>query len=433
MSNTTATPSIADLKVSHMAETLIGSEIIKLAGEVNEKIKNGEKIFNLTIGDFNPKIFPIPTELKKEIITAYEQHETNYPAADGVAELRKAVSNLIEKRQGLIYPPEEVLIAGGARPIIYAIFRTILDPGDKVLFPVPSWNNNHYTHMNSGDYSNQIVVETTPENNFMPEAKELAPHLSEVALVSLCSPLNPTGTTFTKETLTEICNLILAENKRRGPNEKPLYLLYDQIYWALTFGGVVHHDPVTLRPEMRKYTIFVDGISKSLAATGVRVGWALGPKAIIDKMKSLLSHVGAWAPKAEQVATARYLSDLNQYDKFLSEIKGKVNDRLVAFHAGFQSLKSKGYNVDSIAPQAAIYLTIKLSLQGQKTSDGTMLTSTKEVTRYILNEAKVAVVPFNAFGASSDSNWYRLSVGTCKLEDVDAIIQGLETALSKLS
>lgn len=433
MSNTTATPSIAYLKVSHMAETLIGSEIIKLAGEVNEKIKNGEKIFNLTIGDFNPKIFPIPTELKKEIITAYEQDETNYPAADGVAELRKAVSNLIEKRQGLIYPPEEVLIAGGARPIIYAIFRTILDPGDKVLFPVPSWNNNHYTHMNSGDYSNQIVVETTPENNFMPEAKELAPHLSEVALVSLCSPLNPTGTTFTKETLTAICDLILAENKRRGPNEKPLYLLYDQIYWALTFGGVVHHDPVTLRPEMRKYTIFVDGISKSLAATGVRVGWALGPKAIIDKMKSLLSHVGAWAPKAEQVATARYLSDLNQYDKFLSEIKAKVNDRLVAFHAGFQSLKSKGYNVDSIAPQAAIYLTIKLSLQGQKTSDGTMLTSTKEVTRYILNEAKVAVVPFNAFGASSDSSWYRLSVGTCKLEDVDAIIQGLETALSKLS
>lgn len=433
MSNTTATPSTADLKVSHMAETLIGSEIIKLAGEVNEKIKNGEKIFNLTIGDFNPKIFPIPTELKKEIITAYEQDETNYPAADGVAELRKAVSNLIEKRQGLTYPPEEVLIAGGARPIIYAIFRTILDPGDKVLFPVPSWNNNHYTHMNSGDYNNQIVVETSAENNFMPEAKELAPHLSEVALVSLCSPLNPTGTTFTKETLTEICDLILAENKRRGPNEKPLYLLYDQIYWALTFGGVVHHDPVTLRPEMRKYTIFVDGISKSLAATGVRVGWALGPKAIIDKMKSLLSHVGAWAPKAEQVATARYLSDLNQYDKFLSEIKGKVNDRLVAFHAGFQGLKSKGYSVNSIAPQAAIYLTIKLSLQGQKTSDGTMLTSTKEVTRYILNEAKVAVVPFNAFGASSDSSWYRLSVGTCKLEDVDAIIQGLENALSKLS
>ncbi len=433
MSNTTAAPVETELTVSRMAESLIGSEIIKLAAEVNEKIKNGEKVYNLTIGDFNPKIFPIPAELKREIIKAYEEDETNYPAADGVAELRKAVANLIEKRQRLKYGADEFLIAGGARPIIYAIYRTVLNAGEKVLFPVPSWNNNHYTHMNSGDYSHQVVVETKPENNFMPNASDLAPYVKDVAMVSLCSPLNPTGTTFTKESLTEICDLILAENARRGPGVKPLYLLYDQIYWALTFGGVKHHDPVTLRPEMRAYTIFVDGISKSLAATGVRVGWAMGPKRIIDKMKSILSHVGAWAPKAEQVATARYLNNLDQYDKFLVDIKDKVNSRLVAFHKGIQSLKAKGYRVDSIAPQAAIYLTIQLALHGQKTAEGNVLSTTKDVTSYILNEAKVAVVPFNAFGSSSDSNWYRLSVGTCKIEDAEAIIQSLEKALSKLS
>ena len=433
MSNTPAAPLNAELKTSRMAESLIGSEIIKLAAEVNEKIRNGEKIYNLTIGDFNPKVFPIPAELKNEIIAAYENDETNYPAADGVAELRKAVANLIEQRQGLKYSADEVLIAGGARPVIYAIYRTVIDAGDKVLFPVPSWNNNHYTHMMSGDYANQVFVETTPENNFMPTAAELAPHLKNVALVSLCSPLNPTGTTFTKETLAEICDLILAENKRRSPGQKPLYLLYDQIYWALTFGEVKHHDPVSLRPEMRPYTIFVDGISKSLAATGVRVGWALGPKRIIDKMKSILSHVGAWAPKAEQVASAKYLGNLPQYDQFLGSIKKSINDRLVGFHKGFQALKAKGYRVNSIAPQAAIYLTIQLALHGQKTADGQTLETTKDVTSYILNEAKVAVVPFNAFGASNDSNWYRLSVGTCKLEDVDAVIQSLEKALSKLS
>jgi len=433
MSNTTALPVNAELKVSQMAESLIGSEIIKLAAEVNEKIKNGEKVFNLTIGDFNPKIFPIPPELKREIINAYEEDETNYPAADGVAELRKAVANLIEQRQGLKYAADEILIAGGARPVIYSIYRTILDPGEKVLFPVPSWNNNHYTHMNSGDYRNQVFVETTPENNFMPSAADLAPHLKDVALVSLCSPLNPTGTTFTREALAEICDLLLAENKRRGTGQKPLYLLYDQIYWALTFGDVKHYDPVSLRPEMRQYTIFVDGISKSLAATGVRVGWAMGPKRIIDKMKSILSHVGAWAPKAEQVATARYLNDLSQYDKFLAKIKTDVNARLVGFHKGFQALKAKGYRVDSIAPQAAIYLTINLALRGQKTTDGTVLATTKDVTSYILNEAKVAVVPFNAFGASNDSSWYRLSVGTCRLEDVDAVIRSLEKALAKLT
>ncbi|CAN5918466.1 pyridoxal phosphate-dependent aminotransferase [soil metagenome] len=422
-----------ELPVSKMAGTLIGSEIIKLAAEVNEKIRNGETVFNLTIGDFNPKIFPIPAELKKEIIAAYNNDETNYPAADGVLELRKAVSNLIEKRQGLKYETNEILIAGGARPVIYAIYRTLIDPGDKILFPVPSWNNNHYTHLSTGHYEQQVLVETTPENNFMPTAKDIAPHLSEVAMVALCSPLNPTGTTFTKKDLEEICDLILAENKRRGAGEKPLYLLYDQIYWALTFGEVKHYDPVSLRPEMRNYTIFVDGISKSLASTGVRVGWALGPKSIINSMKSILSHVGAWAPKAEQVATAKYLDNLEQYDTFIETMRSKVHDRLAAFHEGFQSLKAKGYRVNSIAPQAAIYLTIQFSLHGQKTQDGKTLETTKDVTKYILDEAKLAVVPFYAFGASPDSDWYRLSVGTCKMEDVKLIIGSLNNALAKLS
>ncbi len=432
MSNTTSTKP-RELKVSQMAGTLIGSEIIKLAAEVNEKIRNGEKVFNLTIGDFNPKIFPIPAGLKKEIIDAYNNDETNYPAADGVLELRKAVSNLIEKRQGLKYDASEILIAGGARPIIYAIYRTLIDPGDRILFPVPSWNNNHYTHLSTGDYAHEVLVETSPENHFMPTAKDFAPHLSKVAMVAVCSPLNPTGTTFTKKDLGEICDLIIAENERRGPNEKPLYLLYDQIYWALTFGEVKHYDPVSLRPEMRPYTIFVDGISKSLASTGVRVGWAMGPKTIIDNMKSLLSHVGAWAPKAEQVATAKFLTNLDQYDAFIIDIREKINARLVGFHNGFQSLKKKGYRVNPIAPQAAIYLTVQFSLHGQKTAEGKILATTKDVTKYILDEAKLAVVPFYAFGSSPDSDWYRLSVGTCKLEDVNAIIDSLDKALAKLS
>lgn len=431
MSNT-ATPS-RPLTVSRMAESLIGSEIIKLAAEINEKIRNGETVYNLTIGDFNPKIFPIPAGLKAAIIDAYNNDETNYPAADGVLELRKAVASLIEQREGLKYATDEILIAGGARPIIYAIYRTLIEPGDKVLFPVPSWNNNHYTHLCSGDYSNQVFVETRPENNFMPTAAELAPHLSNVAMVAVCSPLNPTGTTFTKKDLEEICDLILAENKRRGPEAKPLYLLYDQIYWALTFGETKHYDPVSLRPEMRDYTIFVDGISKSLASTGVRVGWAMGPKPIVAKMRSILSHVGAWAPKAEQVATAKFLGDLKQYDLFIDDIREKINARLTGFHNGIQRLKSKGYKVDSIAPQAAIYLTVQLALQGMKTADGKTLATTKDVTKYVLDEAKLAIVPFYAFGSSPDSSWYRLSVGTCRLEEVEKIISSLENALSKLS
>jgi aspartate aminotransferase len=419
-----------ELKVSKLAENIIGSEIIKLAAEVNEKIKNGEKVFNLTIGDFNPKVFPIPAELKQLIVDEYFNDQTNYPAADGMLELRNAVSGLLRERGGLEYKNDEIVIAAGARPVIYSVFRVLVDPGDTVIFPVPSWNNNHYTYLNG---AKPVLVEASPENNFMPGAADIAPYIKDATLIALCSPQNPTGTVFTKKALTEICDMILAENMRRSADQKPLYLMYDQIYWALTYGDVKHYNPVSLRPEMRDYTVFVDGISKSLAATGVRVGWTFGPKKIVDKMKAVLTHVGAWAPKAEQLATAKYLEGLNMYDEFITVQKKKIHERLDGFYKGFVALKSEGFKVDAIAPQAAIYLTIQFALHGMKTADGKILETTRDVTKYILDEAKVAVVPFSAFGASENSSWYRLSVGTCKIEDVGAAIESLRSALKKLS
>ncbi|MFY8184687.1 MAG: pyridoxal phosphate-dependent aminotransferase [Bacteroidia bacterium] len=424
------TSAIRELQVSKLAENIIGSEIIKLAGEVNEKIKQGEKIYNLTIGDFNPKQFPIPAELKQMIVDEYFADQTNYPAADGMLELRNAVSKLLKERGGLDYKNDEILIAGGARPVIYSIFRTLVDANDTVIFAVPSWNNNHYTYLNN---AKPVIIQATPENNFMPKAKDIKPFIQEASLLALCSPQNPTGTVFSKEDLEEICDMVLAENLRRGSDVKPLYVMYDQIYWALTHGNTKHYDPVSLRPEMRQYTVFVDGISKSLAATGVRVGWSMGPKKIIDKMKAVLTHVGAWAPKAEQLATAKYLDNLSLYDAFILVQKEKISARLDGFYNGFMQLKNEGYGVHAITPQAAIYLTIQFNLKGKKTAEGKVLENTADITRYILDEGKMAVVPFYAFGADKDSTWYRLSVGTCSMDDVSGAIESLRNALKKLS
>ena len=419
-----------NLRVSQMAENLIGSEIIKLGGEIRDRILQGEKIYNFTIGDFNPQIFPIPAELKQFIIDCYNEDLTNYPVANGVVELRNAVVQLLKEKQGLEYSAEEILVAGGARPIIYAIFQAIVDPGDKVVFPVPSWNNNHYTHLS---HAHQVFVETLPEDNFMPNADLLKEHIQGASLLALCSPLNPTGTVFSKDQLESICDMVLEENEKRGANEKPLYVMYDQIYSLLTFGETQHFDPVTLRPEMRKYTVFVDGISKSLAATGVRVGWGFGPEFIIDKMKSILGHVGAWAPRPEQIAAGRYLQNISLLDNYLTWIKEELQTRLNGFYAGFESLREKGFAVRAIPPAAAIYLTVQFNLVGKKTADGNTLENTGDITSYILNEAKVAIVPFRAFGSSDDSTWYRLSVGTASHEDVTQSIASLEAALSKLS
>ena len=417
------------LKVSHMAENLIGSEIIKLAGEINEKIKNGEKIYNLTIGDFNPKYFPIPQGLKNSIVEAYANDETNYPPADGIPALRQAVARFLKNKCELNYAASEILIAGGARPIIFSLFSALIDAGDTILFPVPSWNNNHYTHLAS---AKQILVETKPENNFMPTAEELKPFISKANLLALCSPLNPTGTTFTKEGLEEICDMVLVENNRRGADEKPLYLMYDQIYWTLTFGGTQHYNPVSLRPEMRDYTVFIDGLSKSFAATGIRVGWGFGPQQIIDKMKSILGHVGAWAPRAEQIASAEFMNKTEEVESFLKHIRNEIHTRLKAIHDGFVQLKEAGFKVNSIAPQAALYLTVQFDLKGMKMENGIELISTQDITKYILEEAKIGIVPFSAFGSSTDSTWYRISVGTCSIKDTEGIVANLKMALSKL-
>src|SRR5207253_460660 len=133
--------------------------------------------------------------------------------ADGMLELRQSISKLLKERGGLDYKTDEIVVAGGARPVIYAIFRALVDPGDTVIFPVPSWNNNHYTYLNN---AKAVLVDTKPENNFMPAAADIKPHISNASLIALCSPLNPTGTVFSKEALADICDMILAENEKRN-------------------------------------------------------------------------------------------------------------------------------------------------------------------------------------------------------------------------
>jgi aspartate aminotransferase len=415
-------------KLSNLAESLVGSEIVKLGNEINNRIRAGEKIFNYTIGDFAPAIFPIPNELRDAVIKAYNEGYTNYPPADGILPLREAVSDFINEQESIQYEVNEIQIASGGRPLIYSLFASVVNPGDKVIYAVPSWNNNHYTALNRG-IACEIIA--TPENNFMPTADDIAPHIKDAALLCLCTPQNPTGTTLYQEELKKICDLVLEENRRRQPEDKKLYVLFDQMYFTLTFGNTQHFHPVALRPDMKAYTITVDGISKSLAATGVRVGWSLGPSQVIAKMKALLSHIGAWAPMAEQQATAEFLRNKSAMSAFIGDMKTKIEQRLWRVYNGFNALKEKGYAVDAIVPQAAIYLTVKIDLKG-KTANGKNLHTQADVTQYLLAEAGLAIVPFHCFGADPESPWYRISVGTCKMEDLDIVFLRLEQALASL-
>lgn len=417
------------LMVSEMAESLVGSEIIKIAAEIRKMKEAGEKVYNYTIGDFDPKLFPIPEEFKQEIIQAYQNDLTNYPPSNGMLELRQSISRLLHTRLGLEYKDDQILVSGGSRPLIYAAYQTIVDPDDTVVFPVPSWNNNHYTHLSRGKI---ISLETSPENNFMPGYLDIKPHISNTSLIALCSPLNPTGTKFGRTQLKEICELILEENSKRPDMQKPVYLIYDQVYWMLNYTSDMHLDPVNLYPEMKNYTIYIDGMSKAFASTGVRIGWATGPTKIIGKMKNILGHVGSWAPKPEQMAAAKFLKNDEAVSKYLENIKSKVYERLNGLYNSFIKLKEEGYPVDAIKPEASIYLTVKIDLNGKKVKEGETLKTALETTNYLLSHSGIAIVPFYAFGASSTSPWYRISVGQCHLEEIDSFFEALKEALNNI-
>jgi len=416
-------------RVSTSVGTLEGSAILKIAGEIRQRVAAGEKVCNLTVGDFDPRQFRIPASLEQGITQALARGETNYPPGAGLPALRDAVLAYYERSLGLRYPAESVIVTSGSRPGVYGTYATLVDPGDRVVYPAPSWNNNYYCHM-VGAVADP--VSTTPEESFMPSAEVLAPHLRGARLLALNSPLNPCGTAFTAESLGAICDLVLEENARRSRSERPLYLMYDQVYWQLTFGDTVHVDPVSLRPEIAKYTILIDGISKAFAATGVRVGWVLGPTDVMESMNNFLSHVGTWAPRAEQVATAALLLSEDAIADFRRQLIAGVQARLDALYGGISALKAQGFAVDAIAPQGAIYLSARFNLYGKTTPQGDVLKTSEDIRGWLLREAGLAVVPFHAFGAEGESGWCRLSVGAVSVEDITSALPRLATGLAAL-
>jgi aspartate aminotransferase len=417
-------------RVSGMAAGLVASEILRIAAEIRDLVRAGTPVCNLTVGDFDPRQFPIPAHLRTGIQKALDAGETNYPPSDGVAELRQAVQRYYQRELGLEYPIDSVLIAGGARPVIYAIYRAVVDPGDRVLCPLPSWNNTHYIHMLGAQ---GVPIPCTSANRFLPTLEQLAPELPTARLLCLNSPLNPTGTAIEPDALRGICTAIVAENRRRETTgARPLYLMYDHIYWPLCVGATKHVTPPELVPEMARYTIFADGISKAFAATGVRVGWSVGPVDVTERMSAILSHVGAWAPRAEQVATAALLDDPAYCAEYHATFIAGIQRRLDSAFRALSAMKATGLPVDVIPPMGAIYLSARIHPFGKRTATGTRLKTNEDVRAWILAAARIGVVPFQAFGVPEDSGWFRLSVGAVSEREMSEAMPRLEGAISAL-
>jgi aspartate aminotransferase len=422
-------PALLEGSLSDMAQGMRGSEILRIAAEVRRLMAAGSPVCNLTVGDFDPTQFPVPPELLEATRAALDAGETNYPPSDGILPLREAVRKLAVRDLGVEFPIESVLIAAGVRPLLYAVFRAVLNPGDAVVYGVPSWNTNHYVWLTS---ARGVPIQARREHGFHPTLEEIAPHLGDAALLCLCSPANPTGTMIDPDELGRITAAVAEENEhRRVLGRRLLFLLYDQVYGSLVFSGA-HAHPVALVPEAAPFTVSLDGISKAFAATGLRVGWSLAAPAVTARMRDFLGHVGAWAPRPEQVATARFLGNPGAVQAFRQRMDAGVRARLDALYQGFTALRAEGYPVDCVHPQGAIYLSLQLDLVGRRI-DGMTVTSNEDIRRLMLEQAGIAVVPFQAFGLPEETGWFRLSVGAVSLEDIARAFPRLRALLDRIA
>ena len=414
-----------DLNALSLSKTALGmnaSKILTISYSVRERIAAGAEVTQFTVGDFNPKYFPVPEVLKEGAREALAQDQTNYPPADGLLELRTAVRDHYERVFGLNYPVSSVVVGSGARPVLYAAYQCLINEGEKVLAPAPGWNNDNFGQLVG---ANVVSVPSRPEDGFMPTVESLRPHLNGARLLVICSPMNPTGTLIRKEQLEEVCDLIIEENERREANgERLLYLIYDHVYWMLTFGQHQHITPPQVRSKMARYTIFSDAVSKCFSGTGLRVGWMVAPPHIVAKVKALMTHMGAWAPRPEQLGTAQLLNNPAAIQDFLNGFLEKLQARLNLLYQSFNSWKAEGLPVDVIAPEGAMYLSVKFDLIGK---DG--FPDAESVRLMLLEEADCAVIPFNCFGDHVNLGWFRFSVGAVAIEDIERCLPKIERAL----
>jgi aspartate aminotransferase len=416
------------MRLSEFSEAMSVSSIVELSKKIREKRANNEVVYDYSVGDFDPDIFPLPDLLREKIKDSYDNKHSNYPEPRGNRNLRESISLYMKQRHKVDYDANQILVAAGGRPLIYALFRILLDKDDEVVYSVPSWSNFHYTEMLRAKH--RILV-TSPDTYFQPDLQELRSAIKTARVLALCSPGNPSGMPIKEADLVQICTMVIEENRKRKECDKKLYIMFDQVYCEL-----LHHDkhcnPISLIPEITEYAIVIDAISKSFAATGIRVGWCCGPQHILDAMESFITHMGAWAPNPEQYGVSTFLRSSEYIDTYLNEVRERLYRRQLLIYNTVRTLAAEGYNVDVLTPKGSLYVPVKLDLTGKSTSSGTLLQLENDVSTFLLDEVGLGLVPFTAFGFDPESHWYRISIGKNSESDLQSMLVNLKNALHSL-
>ena len=357
--------------------------------------------------------FDTPHNIKEEAIRAIQNGFTKYTAVGGIDELKEAIINFLKQNHGLEYKKEEIIVSCGAKQVLYNLAQALFEKGDEVIIPSPYWVSYPDQIILTG--AKPVILETSIDNKFKIKTEELQRAINEnTKALILNYPNNPTGSTYDENELRAICDICL---------ENDLIMISDEIYEKIVYGEDTKHTPVaTLSKKAKASTILVNGVSKSHSMTGWRIGYAAGDKNVISAMSKLQGQSTSNPTSISQVAAVEALNGSQKV----------VADRTKEFQRRKNYIVTRLNNMEGFQcfdPLGAFYVFPDIEgFIGKKHGEKTISNSI-DFTEFLLEAAKVAVVPGIAFGKE---NFVRISYAT-SMKNIEEGMDRIEQAVALLS
>jgi aspartate aminotransferase len=397
-----------EYRLARRLAQLEASATAVMNARVQQMRAEGADVISFSVGepDFNT-----PELVKQSAIDAINNNHTHYTPAGGIAELRKAVAARVSKDQGITYAINQVTVTAGAKEALYLAFQAICDEGDEAIIPAPYWVS--YIEQAKLAGATPVTIATSEESGFKLTPEQLRAALTpRTKIIVLNSPSNPTGAVYSADELRALADVIA---------ESDALIISDEIYDAISY--VKHERLLRVAPELSERTLIVNGAAKAYAMTGWRVGYIAGPQPLITAIKDIQSHTSTHTASIAQYAA------LTAYTPS-EEIEQTVRDMAAAFHKRrdlIMELLAEIPGVSCSVPDGAFYVFPNVTgLLGRPLKNGQVCTSSDELNTYLLEQAHIACVSGESFGAPG---YIRLSYATGEEE----IVEGMRRFRDSLS
>jgi aspartate aminotransferase len=384
------------MQLAQFTRHLKPSETLAISTRAKTLRAQGRDIIDLGLGEPD---FATPANIVRAAEHAMAEGFTKYTPPSGLPALRQAVADKLKRENGLDYKPEQVIISVGAKQALYNLIRVLVDPGDEVLIPGPYWVT-YPAHVTMAG-GTPVIIPTTADDDFKITGALLRQYLTpRTKGLILNSPCNPTGTVYTPEELEDLARVLV---------DTDLYIISDEIYEHIIYDGLKQISIATLHPALKARTMVVNGFSKSYAMTGWRLGYCAGPQEVIEACGYLQSQTTSNPTSFVQMGGIEALTgpqdSVHAMAQAFEQRRNLVVSRLNAI-AG----------ITCNLPGGAFYTFPKIESLLGRSAGGQRLTTSTDVTNYLLEEAGVALVPGEPFG---DDRHLRLSyaASTAELEE----------------